>query len=261
MLAETTAHGDDRDRRGARGPSGGSRRNRPAEEWKMNTEVPADAGASPADLAPTTFLDADHADVIGWAQEVTADSSDDRARAVALFHAVRDGWRYDPYETSRDPAEYRASAILATTSSWCVPKSVLLGAGLRAVGVPSRLGFADVRNHLTSEKLTAHMGTDLFVYHGYVSVYLDGEWRKVSSAFNIELCERFGTKVLEWDGTHDALMHPFDTGGRRHMEYVRDRGVHCDLPLEDIFACFDEVYGPSITTGRERVDDDDAFHD
>jgi transglutaminase-like putative cysteine protease len=226
----------------------------------MTTAMPVDDPVGAADVEPTTFVDADHVDVVRWAAEVTSGCADDRTRAVALFHAVRDGWRYDPYDTSRDPSDYRASAILATTSSWCVPKSVMLVGGLRAVGIPSRLGFADVRNHLTSEKLSARMGTDLFVYHGYAVVHLDGTWQKVSSAFNIELCERFGTKVLEWDGTHDALMHPFDTGGRRHMEYVRDRGVHRDLPLEDIFACFDEVYGPSITTGRERVDDDDAFH-
>ena len=81
----------------------------------------------------------------------------------------------------------------------------------------------------------------------------------IRDRFNIELCERFGTKVLEWDGTHDALMHPYDEAGRRHMEYVRDRGLHQDLPLDDLFACFDEVYGPSITTGS-AAEHDDAFH-
>ncbi len=226
----------------------------------MAVAVPVDAPVSDADVESTPFIDADHGDVIGWAAEVTARSDDDRTRAVALFHAVRDGWRYDPYATSRDPDDYRASAILGTTANWCVPKSVLLAAGLRAVGIPCRLGFADVRNHLTSEKLTAHMGTDLFVYHGYVAVHLERRWQKVSSAFNIELCERFGTKVLEWDGTHDALMHPFDETGRRHMEYVRDRGLYHDLPLDDLFACFDDVYGPSITDRAAGDETDDAFH-
>ena len=190
----------------------------------MATSLTADDPVDDADTSPATFVDADHPDVVAWAREVTAGRETDRERAVALFLAVRDGWRYDPYGTSRSAADYTASAILRTTSNWCVPKSVLLAAGLRAVGIPSRLGFADVRNHLTSEKLTAHMGTDLFAYHGYVAVFLDDEWHKVSSAFNVELCQRFGTKVLEWDGHGDALMHPYDESGRRHMEYVRDRG-------------------------------------
>lgn len=226
----------------------------------MNAALPVDEPPSEADVWPTAYIDADHPDVVAWAREVTVGRSDNRERAVALFLAVRDGWRYDPYGISRDPVDYRASRILATTSNWCVPKSVLLAAGLRAVGIPCRLGFADVRNHLTSEKLTAHMGTDLFVYHGYVAVHLDGRWWKVSSAFNVELCERFGTKVLEWDGRHDALMHPFDEAGNRHMEYVRDRGVYRDLPLDDLFACFDEIYGRSITTQVADTEHDDAFH-
>jgi transglutaminase-like putative cysteine protease len=225
----------------------------------MTAALPADAPVAEADTHPTTYVDADHPDVVRWAEQVTAGCSDDRTRAVALFHAVRDGWRYDPYDTSRDPADYRASAILGTASSWCVPKSVLLAAGLRAVDIPARLGFADVRNHLTTEKLAARMGTDLFVYHGFVVVHVEGGWQKVSSAFNIELCERFGTKVLEWDGTGDALMHPFDDAGRRHMEYVRDRGAYRELPLGAIFACFDEVYGPSMLTDPLAGDRDDAF--
>lgn len=226
----------------------------------MTAALPVDAPVTAADVEPTAFVDADHPSVVAWAQEVTAGCDDDRSRAVALFHAVRDGWRYDPYETSRDPDDYRASTILRTSSNWCVPKSVLLAAGLRAVGVPCRLGYCDVRNHLTSEKLTALMGSDVFAYHGYVTVHLDGWWWKVSSAFNVELCERFGTKVLEWDGTGDALMHPFDEAGRRHMEYVRERGVYRDLPLDDIFACFDEVYGPSMRADGAAPGHDDVFH-
>jgi transglutaminase-like putative cysteine protease len=226
----------------------------------MTQALPLDDTVSDADLRPTAFVDAGHPDVARWAREVTAGCADDRSRAVELVHRVRDGWRYDPYDTRRDPADYRASVILATTSNWCVPKSVLLAAGLRSVGIPARLGFADVRNHLTSEKLSARMGTDLFVYHGFVVVHLDDRWLKVSSAFNIELCERFGTKVLEWDGTHDALMHPFDEAGRRHMEYVRDRGVHRDLPLAEMLDCFDEVYGPGLASDGAGPEHDEAFH-
>ena len=82
----------------------------------------------------------------------------------------------------------------------------------------------------------------------------------MSSAFNVELCRRFGTKVLEWDGTHDALMHPFDEAGRRHMEYVRDRGAYRELPLDDVFACFDEVYGPAMLDDGGDGGRDDVFH-
>ena len=31
-------------------------------------------------------------------------------------------------------------------------------------------------------------------------------------------------------------MHPFDKAGRRHMEYIRQRGSFDDLPLDQIMA-------------------------
>jgi len=207
---------------------------------------------SPVWLQPTWFLDSDHPDVIAFAETARAGAKGDRETAVALFLAVRDGIRYDPYVTSRDPEAYRASTIARSVANWCVPKSVLLAAAARASGIPARLGFADVRNHLTSAKLSARMGTDTFFWHGYAELLLDGCWLKVSSAFNIEMCERFGVKVLEFDGTDHALMHPFDRAGNRHMEYLRERGSFDDLPLDAMLATFAEVYpGHAGSDGAE----------
>jgi hypothetical protein len=211
-------------------------------------------------LAPGTFVDSDHPAVRDFSSRalaaagVSPDASD-RERAVALFLAVRDGLRYDPYGISHGPESFMASTVAATAANWCVPKAVLLSAACRSVGIPAGLGFADVRNHLQSEKLREKMGTDLFAFHGYSVISIDGEWQKVSSAFNQELCAKFGTKVLAWDGTGDALMHPFDADGNRHMEYVRDRGWHADLPLEDMLAVFAELYPQDMAADG----DDDAF--
>ena len=196
----------------------------------------------PAWLAPTWFLDADSPEVEAFATQAAGDATDPTEVAIALFYAVRDGLRYDPYGTDREPESDRASALAQADTAWCVPKSVLLTAAARNRGIPARLGFADVKNHLTSEKLQASMGTDVFAWHGYSELLLDGRWFKLSSAFNIELCERFGTKALEFDGTDDALMHPYDQSGNRHMEYVKQRGSYDDLPLDTIFASFAEVY-------------------
>src|SRR2546423_948500 len=186
------------------------------------------------------FVDTDHPDVVAFAEKATAGATTDREKAVALFYAVRDGIRYDPYVmSSSDPETYRASTVLRDGVSYCIPKSVLLCAAARVVGLQARLGFADVRNHLNSEKLRARLGgTDLFVWHGYTEFFLEargdggcppdkggvsrqGRWVKVTSAFNIELCERFGVLPLEFDGEHDAQLHPFTADGRHHMEYVR----------------------------------------
>ncbi|HVW30969.1 MAG TPA: transglutaminase-like domain-containing protein [Acidimicrobiia bacterium] len=181
------------------------------------------------------FVDSDHPAVIAFAERATAGATTDRDKAVALYYAVRDGIRYDPYTASANPADYTGSAVLEAGSAYCIPKAVLLCAAARAVGLTCRLGFADVRNHLTTEKLRQRMkGSDLFPWHGFVEFRLDGRWVKATPAFNIELCERFGVLPLEFDGEHDSLLHPFTVDGRDHMEYVNDRGTFDELPFDDI---------------------------
>ena len=205
-----------------------------------------------------TFLDADHPDVTAFAVRATRGATTDREKAVALFYAVRDGIRYDPYQFSADPEAYRASGILRAGAGYCIPKAVLLCAAARAAGLTARLGFADVRNHLTSDKLRKRLsGSDLFVWHGYVEFLLDGRWVKATPAFNIELCERFRVLPLEFDGERDALFHPYTADGREHMEYVGERGTFDELPFDEIVEAMQTAYPAAFGTPPEA---DAAFH-
>lgn len=203
-------------------------------------DAPA-AGTSP-DLASTCFVDGDNEHVREFARRAIGDAGDEREKAVRLFYAVRDEILYDPYSLTLDPADYRASAVLARGRAFCVPKSILLAAAARASGIRARLGFADVRNHLTSKRLYEAMRTDVFAFHGYTCLFVGGTWLKVTSAFNRTLCEKFGVRAQEFDGRTDALLHPYDLGGRRHMEYLRDRGEHNDFPFEAFVAAMRENY-------------------
>ena len=205
--------------------------------------VDSSAPPTAADLSPTEFIDSDDETVREFAARAAGDASDEHDTIARLFAAVRDGIRYDPYSVSGESADYRASNVLASDSGYCVQKSVALTAAARAAGIPSRLGFADVKNHLQSEKLREAMGTDLFVWHGYSTFYAGGRWTKASSAFNRELCERFGVAPLDFDGREDALLHPFTGDGSKYMEYVHDRGVYRDLPLKEMLESFRETYG------------------
>lgn len=193
-------------------------------------------------LEPTGFIDSASPAVRQFAERARGGASNPTETAIALFTEVRDSIRYDPYSSSRKTEDYRASTVATSASNWCVPKAVLLTAVARASGIPARLGFADVRNHLNSAKLQEQMGTDLFLWHGYSELLLEGSWVKASPAFNIELCERFGVKTMDFNGVDDALFHPFDEQGRRHMEYVNQRGSFDDLPLEEIMATFTAEY-------------------
>ena len=193
-------------------------------------------------LAPTPIIDSDHLTVIAYAREAAGNATDPRERAMRLYRAVRDDVVYDPYGLGLDVAGMRASATLAHRRGWCVAKAVLLAACARAEGIPARLGFADVRNHLSTEKLRAAMGTDLFVFHGNTELWIDGRWVKATPAFNKELCAKFGVAPLEFDGVHDSLLQAHDGAQRTFMEYVRDRGSYDDVPLDEILAAFRTHY-------------------
>ncbi|MCB0219904.1 MAG: transglutaminase family protein [Chrysiogenetes bacterium] len=194
-------------------------------------------------LKPTDAIDCDHPDVIAFAKETVGDAGDEREKARRLFYAVRDSIRYNPYSADLSAAGMKASTTLKSKESFCVPKAVLLAAAARVVGIPSRLGFADVKNHLTTKRLQESMDTDLFVYHGYTELYLGGKWIKVTPTFNLSLCEKFGVHPLEFDGEHECIFHEFSKSGGKHMEYVRERGSYADLPLQEILDAWVEYYG------------------
>lgn len=211
-------------------------------------------------LGATDFLDIEHESVRAFTAAAIGDASTNRDKAKRLFAAVRDQIWYDPYTISDDPAHYRASFVLEAGRAYCVPKAVLLTAVCRAAGIPALLGFADVRNHLQTEALRALMGgTDLFVYHGYSYLYIDGRWLKATPAFNTELCARFGVPPVDFDGDRDALLHAFTADGAQHMEYVRQRGVFDDLPLNPILTELRHTYGPLIFKCAHVIGD--AFTD
>ncbi|HWP43828.1 MAG TPA: transglutaminase family protein [Blastocatellia bacterium] len=209
--------------------------------------------------APTPAIESDHPAVAEFAARHAGEARSDIERAVRLYYAVRNSIRYDPYRIDLSLSGMRASATLRSGRGWCVSKAVLLAACCRSSGIAARLGFADVRNHLSTARLRERMRTDIFYWHGYTEMLLDGRWVKATPAFNIELCERFNLLPLEFDGRNDSLYHPFDATGQRHMEYVNHRGVYTDLPLQEIIQTFQKEYGfsgPSPELERASFDED-----
>jgi transglutaminase-like putative cysteine protease len=215
-------------------------------------------------VMPSHYVESDSLEVQEFVTSALRDLPVDasiRDKAIRLFEAVRDDIRYDPYCFALDKEAYRASRIAGAEATFCVPKAILLAACLRAVGIPAALGFADVRNHLNTPKLQELMCTDLFIYHGYVQLWLGDESYKVTPAFNMELCQRFGVKPLVFDGYHDALFHEFDEQNHRHMEYVNDRGLYFDAPMEEFLVAFKETYPKLEEFNRMRISKDYSGYD
>lgn len=193
-------------------------------------------------LQPTEFIDSDSEIVRSFAENAAASASTPAEKAIKLYYAVRDDIRYDPYRIDLTRQGLKASTILGKGYGYCVAKAVVLAAAVRSQGIPSRLGFANVRNHLTTERLRQLMQTDEFIFHGYTELYLDHRWFKATPTFNLELCRRFGVKPLDFDGKSDALLHAYDTQGNRHMEYIFDHGHFADVPYEQILTAFRKHY-------------------
>lgn len=181
-------------------------------------------------LSPTFFIESDHPSVIDYARHF-AGPGDEIAMAVRLYYAVRDGIIYNPYRYTFERDAYRASLILEQGEGFCVQKAILLAAVARAAGIPCRVGYANVVNHLTTKRLRELLRTDLFVFHGYNELFLNGRWVKATPAFNRALCDKFGILPLDFNGSEDSIFHPLDRMGRRHMEYVHDYGSFADFPL------------------------------
>ena len=198
-------------------------------------------------LAAGRFVDSNASSIEALAHRVTAGLRDEVDRIVRLYRAVRDNVIYDPYVDVFDQKNYRASSVLAAGRGFCIGKSALLAATARVIGVPARVGYADVRNHLTSRRLRERTKTDVFLWHSYTELFVNGQWVKATPVFDQALCERVGLKPLEFDGRQDSLFHPFDREGRRHMEYLRDRGTFPDVPFEAIQADFRLAY-PSLAS-------------
>jgi len=200
-------------------------------------------------LKPTYIIDSDSPEIREYASMLTQGLKGTKIEmAKRIYYAVRDGIWYDPYTPFYLPEHYKASVVLRRGRGFCVSKASVLCALGRACNIPTRVGFADVKNHLVTKELLNFLGTDLFVYHGFVEFYLNGRWIKATPAFNRELCERHKVPPLEFNGYEDSLFQPYNLEKKRFMEYVKYHGTFHDIPVDKIVSAWKEAYG------KERVE-------
>lgn len=202
----------------------------------MSTTMPEVPGGEPdpgRDLVPTEFLD-HQAPAVRRFVAAALDDLPAEPPAVALYRAVRDGIRYEVYGADLSRPGLSAGQVAAVGRGMCLHKSVLFAAGLRSLGVPSRLVLTDVRNHLASPRLRDLVGGDVFTYHCLTAVHLDGRWVRATPVFDRLLCRLYRIAPLEFDGREDSVHHPYDLEGRRHMEFLTVHGEFSDLPYDRV---------------------------
>ena len=166
-----------------------------------------------------TFLASSHVD------------SGSKENLIKWYTFVRDYFIYDPYHLDLRPEQLNAVSILKKRRAWCVEKAVVFVAGCRALGVPARLGFGIVQNHIGVEKLEKYLGRKEIVFHGYAEVHLNDKWIKCTPAFDRRICAINKTETLNWDGENDSLFQEF-SGDDKFMEYLHFYGEFEDIPFE-----------------------------
>jgi transglutaminase-like putative cysteine protease len=194
---------------------------------------------------PTYFIDSDHPDIISYTMRVVGTETDPKRKAIKIYYAVRDDFRYNPYNIDLHHIELKASTLLnrPSKSGYCIEKACLLAACLRAAGIPSRLCFFNVRNHIGVERFIDTLKTDVLVFHACCDVYLQENWVKATPAFNKELCDKLGVLPLEFDGEHDSIFQQYDSTGHQFMEYLHDYGTFHDVP-HDMFVMLLQQFYP-----------------
>lgn len=183
-------------------------------------------------LQATPYLDFNNPEFQSWIAPFLNEHSKTKA-AIDYYEFVRDYFLYDPYHLDLRPHALKASTIITKRRSWCVEKAIVFATGLRAMGIPSRLGYAIVENHIGVERLTEILKKTQIVFHGYVDVYMeeDNKWTKATPAFDKRVCKLSGVEPLNWNGTQDSLFQAY-SGTEKFMEYHHDYGVFNDVPIE-----------------------------
>jgi transglutaminase-like putative cysteine protease len=185
-------------------------------------------------LEPTPTFDSDSEPIVEKARELAQGLQDDIERAKALFYFVRDGIAYNLYVPKHMPEHFIASNTLARGKGYCVQKAVLLVTLARASGIPARLCCAKIRNHLVPAKVLEILKSNIFPWHGYAELYLDGKWVKATPAFDLNMCRENRLIPVEFDGHNDAQFPSHNEEGKPHIEYLLYRGIFDDIPLNDI---------------------------
>ncbi len=193
-------------------------------------------------LEPGEIIRSDDPQIKSLAASIVEGQTDDAGRAKALFYWVRDQIRYTMLLPSDRPEYFRPATIVERGEGYCVQKSALMVGLLRAVGIPARMVFTDFINHRLPDEVREVLGTNKFVYHGYVELYVENRWIRCTPVFEKELCEKLEAKTVEFDGRNTSILPRTDKKGRLHFEYTKEHGVRADVPFDEMMAAWAEVY-------------------
>lgn len=192
-------------------------------------------------LAPTRYIESTHPAIVDLVERLRVRELAPPTRAATLFRFVRDEIRYE-FMAKLTPEEYFASHVLQDAKGFCVQKAVLLCALSRAAEVPCAIVLSDLLDQSLSPKIARALGTNVMFHHGLNAFHLEGRWLKVDASLSPDVTTRKGYRVVDFDGTREALLPATTLAGGPHARYVRFHGTYADLPFDQMLNAFMSAY-------------------
>jgi hypothetical protein len=193
-------------------------------------------------IRPTKYCNADDPAVINKAEELTNDAKNPTEAALIIHNWVR-----DRYLLGFTPFDEKASETLEATHGWCLPKTNLQIAMLRAIGTPARFHQVVLSKKVLKDLVSGLMYKaikDPIWFHPYCECYLDGRW----IACDLWI-DRHTHQAALRSGTYDPESFPtVEWNGKDDLNIVRpwlqeDRGTLAsfDQIVEEVLEAYKAV--------------------
>lgn len=188
--------------------------------------------APEAALGATELIDADAPLVRETAERVAGDAEGVEA-VRRLFEHVRDRIAYEMAPDFEDGRlAWKASATLERGYGFCQQKAVALAALLRAREIPAGIVVQDLQDHKIPPHYVEFIGSQRIEVHGLTCVYVNGRWMRLDATLPRALCEKKGYRLVEFDGSGDAVLPATDVDGEPHFDILAELGTWADMPDE-----------------------------
>jgi transglutaminase-like putative cysteine protease len=204
-------------------------------------------------LVPAPGIQCDHPEVRALARQIAQGSANETEAAGRLFAFVRDTVRYSVRVNFWELDQFLALNTLARGHGFCVQKSALLTALARSLGIPARLGFADIHNHQIRGPLAEAVPDGIIYHHCFTEWWVGGAWRKATPSFDAGLTRELGWRLVEFAPDRDLLLPASDLAGQPHISYLAYHGWRLGVPLEEFLAVVVEKHGREGLEGWKRL--------